>query len=100
MYNNTIKISFELQRDQVRKFSGSQLWKWEYYLYQATYIPSLIVSTILFNNFDLKVGIFLAALIQSIGSMLKLLVSIKFYFLIIGQTLCAIAYPMLLSSIA
>ena len=100
MYNNAIKISLELQQDQIRKLCGSQLGKWQYYLYKAVYIPSLMVSMILFNNFDLKVGVFLAVFIQSIGNMLNLLVSIKFYFLIIGQTLCAIAYPMLLSSIA
>ena len=102
MFNNLVKVTSELKQGQIKNIWQTKSWKITILsvIYPIVFIPSLIMSTVIFNSFNLRVGITIAAIIQTIGSILNAFLNISFDFLIVGQTLCAIAYPMLLSSIA
>ena len=102
MFNNIVKVTSELKLDTISKLCDAQPWKLTILavIYPLVYIPSLIISTIIFNRYNIRVGITFAAIIQGIGSILNGFLNISFDFLIVGQTLWAVAYPMLLSCVA
>ena len=60
------------------------------------FIPGAVLSTFIYNRYSLKVGICIGAFTQALGSIINILTSVHYAYLFIGQSLCALAYPMII----
>lgn len=102
MFNNVVKAYFMFEEQEISQLKDTTNWKVLILsiLYPVVYIPSLIVSTIIFNAYSIRVGITIAVIFQGIGTILNWLLYLSIDCLIVGHTLWAIANPMLISCIA
>ena len=75
-----MKVTSEMKLKSLKTIYGVSSWKINVLnnMYPVAYIPVMIVSTLLFNTYDLKVGIVIAAVMQGIGAATKALVDIHF----------------------
>lgn len=68
-------------------------------LYPIMFIPGVVLATIVYNHVNLRYGVLIGALLQAIGAGIKCLVNIQFELLFVGQTLCGLAQPFIISKL-
>ena len=61
-------------------------------LYDVLYFPGAIIAVILHNKFSLRTCIFIAALVQSIGTLIMILSFVHYTFFYFGRALWCIIY--------
>ena len=66
----------------------------------TTMIPSLIISTLIYNRYSLRTGIIIGCLSVTIGAWLKVFLNIYFNLLSIGQCFCGFGASLILSAVA
>lgn len=65
-------------------------------LYSIIFIPSMLIGTIVFNKYSLKVGVIWGWVLQTLGAATKMLIQVHYTFLFIGQGMWAIAYAFIM----
>ena len=62
-------------------------------MYFLMFLPGIVLSTIIHNRWSLRAGLLIAALMTTLGALIKLLASVHHWFLFIGQSLWGLANP-------
>lgn len=66
--------------------------------YILLFIPCVFPANYLIDNYGIRIPVFIASITLLIGSWLRLLVNVDFYFVIAGQVIIAIGQPFMLSA--
>ena len=65
-------------------------------LYFILFTPGVIISMMVYNKYNLRAGLVIGTVMQTVGAIIKCFINTSFIFVLLGQSLWALAQPFII----